>query len=73
MKRFWVFRYDEYYPSGGMMDLLTVADTLDEARAAAFSPPRENGFSDLESMHAHIFDAEREAVVWRSFDDPDWP
>jgi hypothetical protein len=33
MKRFWVFVYDVYYPSGGLNDFSKDFDTLEEAEA----------------------------------------
>lgn len=32
MKRFGVFTYDQYYPSGGWNDFRAAYDTLDEAK-----------------------------------------
>ena len=64
MKRFWVFRCDEYYPSGGMHDLLGTADTLEEAKAMAAAVPDRDMTRDL---HAHIFDTESEKVVWEDW------
>ena len=31
-KRYYVFAYDRYYPSGGMEDIYARTDTLEEAR-----------------------------------------
>lgn len=32
MKRYLIFRFDDYYPCGGMHDLVGQYDTLDEVR-----------------------------------------
>jgi hypothetical protein len=42
-KRYWLFAYNDYYPSGGLDDLESTHDTLREAiaRAKEPSPPRE--------------------------------
>lgn len=35
MKRYLVFKYDQYYPSGGLNDVYAEADTLEEAYSLA--------------------------------------
>jgi hypothetical protein len=61
MKRFLVFAYDAYYPSGGWSDFQSAHDTLDEAKAAkkALNEPRRKWYYvdivDLENM-AQVFD-----------------
>lgn len=32
MKRYMIFAYDHYYPSGGMSDFQTSVDTIEEVR-----------------------------------------
>ena len=31
LKTYWLFGYNEYYPSGGLMDVIETFDTLDDA------------------------------------------
>ena len=50
MKRYWVFRYEHYYPSGGMNDFVGSFDTFEEAS------------KETKSDNAHILDQEKQLI-----------
>lgn len=53
-KRYWLFDYARYYPSGGMFDLEFTTDSLDEALAKC-----SNDYYD----HNHILDTHTGEIV----------
>jgi len=55
MKRFLLFAYDDYYPSGGWSDYEGSFDTAEEAMAHKTRYDTDN---------AEVVDAETERVVW---------
>ncbi len=55
MKRFVVFKFDQYYPSGGWNDFTGSFDTVEEARASIV----ERSHFD----HAQILDSQEFKVV----------
>ena len=45
-KRYWLFAYPEYYPSGGLNDIDSTHDTIKEATERANTPPLDE-YSDV--------------------------
>ncbi len=79
MKRYLVFFGELHYPEGGMSDLLSSADTLEESQKIADTQIREYR-PYVEHIHgtkeeyerdlwcgrwAHVFDIETGHVVWK--------
>lgn len=62
MKRYLIFRWSRYYPSGGANDFVTSYETMDEAK----KHPRDN--DDLTYGSYQIWDIENPNVVWESED-----
>lgn len=59
MKRFLLFAYVQYYPSGGAHDLAGDFDTLEEARASQAASPVDGVPDDF----AHVLDTETGEVT----------
>lgn len=57
MKRYLVFRGDDYYPSGGFKDFKASYDTLEEAVESAKSSSGD---------WAHVVDVQHGEMVWGS-------
>jgi hypothetical protein len=53
MKRFMVFSFPEYYPSGGLSDVIGDYDTIEEAKEAI-----EKGDIFISSDFCYVFDRE---------------
>ena len=63
MKRFLIFAYDGYYPSGGASDLQATADTMEEADAIAedlttISKNNRHAFDDADIIDTEADDSE---------------
>jgi hypothetical protein len=61
MKRYLIFRGEQYYPSPGMQDFLTDADTINEAIDLLRAERDEDDFD-----WAHIYDTEQREIVWQT-------
>lgn len=57
MKRFLLFRVEQFYPAGGWDDFLNSFDSLEAAI---------NGWARAGSVSAHVVDTQSERIVWRS-------
>jgi hypothetical protein len=44
MKRFWLFIFEQYYPSGGMLDFYDSYDSFEEAKAKGESRSGEYSY-----------------------------
>ena len=76
MKRYWLFFGNNYYPDGGMEDLLSSHDTLTDAIKAFDDKLSEdyneeclqtkNEYLEMQKeLHwAHVFDSKNQKVVW---------
>jgi len=61
-KRYIVFAYSQYYPGGGLSDIVNNSDTLEEAFDAARQAQRTDDYVE-------IFDCfERSSVDWEMVD-----
>jgi hypothetical protein len=56
MKRYLVFFGNDYYPSGGMMDLVASCDTIDDCLIALQKSLQEKLLSDWADCWGHVFD-----------------
>ena len=65
MKRYWLFGGDDYYPQGGMYDLVSRHDTVRDAMAAGRDTP--DGERPLDWWH--VWDAEEGVRVVQDSDD----
>lgn len=50
-KRYWVFGFSEYYPSGGMQDFVGSFDTVEEAREYVKDPKTYAELMGLTDRH----------------------
>ncbi len=68
MKRWLLFAFDDYYPSGGIDDLLSAHDTLEEAESAAVHVARSDFGHDQGFDNREIVDMRTLRVVraWRA-------
>lgn len=78
MKRYLVFKFDQYYPAGGMDDLIGQADTLNDAKNIVKAEVERTAYIDegetWESdsvwngmlFYAHIYDIHEDRKVWQS-------
>ena len=69
MKRYWVFTWSNYYPSGGLNDLHLCTDDLDEAQKELARKTKSDvctvDFNTGEDTHdyGHIFDMQEMKVL----------
>jgi hypothetical protein len=63
MKRFLLFRGEQYYPRGGWHDFVDSFNTLEEARRATFNV--ESWGWDFDTDWAMVVDSEFCTIVWR--------
>ena len=61
MKRFLLFAFSDYYPSGGLSDVDSSHDTLKEALEEA---------NQLSWEFMNVFDCDTRTVVWSKGDPP---
>jgi hypothetical protein len=61
MKRFLLFDFPEYYPSGGLSDVVAEFDTEEEAQSYIKDRLKKYGFSD----YAYLFDCDKKDKTWR--------
>lgn len=54
MKRYWLFQYDNYYPSGGFNDFIGSYGTIEECKSAIQENWRVLG---------HIFDSQEQKII----------
>lgn len=77
MKKYWLFYGYNYYPCGGMDDLVFAADTLEECKARynqeftkgfdkSIRSEKEYKESKRKLTWAHIYDAEQMKIVWKA-------
>lgn len=57
-KKFILFQYESYYPSGGLSDIADSFDTIEEAKAAVAKKPRD--FNE-------IVDRDTWEMVWQQY------
>lgn len=55
MKRFLLFSYAAYYPSGGWSDLYDSYDTLEEARAAFVAAASNNDHQIVDTETGEVY------------------
>lgn len=72
-KNFMAFLGKNYYPSGGMNDHVGNFDTLDAAIAHTTEEAKKKAFSKnpeklWDDQWAHIFDIEKQEVVWEHYE-----
>ena len=61
-KRFWLFRFDDYYPGGGMHDFVGKYDSLEEIKNLSIV---KNHIPDRGSENIQIWDSEKWEEVER--------
>ncbi len=64
MKRYLVFYYSNYYPSGGMKDLVGQFGNLDEATEFINIKLENRNYS----MIGHIYDSQTDSIVFNIFE-----
>jgi hypothetical protein len=64
MKKYLVFAFWTYYPSGGMEDFIGDTDTLEEAKEMFKSEQAGKAY-----MEGHIYDTVAREIVWNHYDD----
>lgn len=69
-KRFWVFTFARYYPSGGLNDLSCTQDTLEEA-IAFIDQYEPQGFAPMPTC-GHVLDIHSGDVVATWDNDTGW-
>lgn len=79
MKRYLVFFYPKYYPSGGMEDFIDSFDNFDDAvaeiykQADAYKYDNETTYSDVfEYNQAHIYDLTTEKTLYWTSNHEQW-
>lgn len=61
MKRFLLFEFPEFYPSGGLSDVTAEFDSKEEAME--YVKKRNAGYAFSDS--AYIFDCDTRETIWR--------
>lgn len=70
IKRYWLFAYRDYYPSGGMNDLDSMHDTIEEAKKMASYRERHSAdwYDILDATTATIVSEgeykKKDHIVW---------
>lgn len=59
MKRYFLFGFDNLYPSGGMGDFIEDFDSVENAIERIKKQINENSFPEYESDHYEVFDTKK--------------
>ncbi len=66
VKRFWTFRYDSYYPQGGMYDCENSFDTLEEAIESLKNIDIILAHNEVWDMEKFFANPKKPALVWKN-------
>ena len=62
MKRFLLFSFPEYYPSGGFEDFVECFDTIEEAKCY-YASDKVDYYKEI----CHIYDLELKKIVYKNY------
>lgn len=62
MKRFLLFTFDEYYPSGGWADFVDSFETIEEARTRATTRQRDE-YQIVDGAHGTVIESSPGSTV----------
>lgn len=68
MRRYLAFAFGDFYPSGGMQDLVGSYDNLDDAKER-LNNVEWGGFHD-DHGNGHVFDTQTQKIVFAYINDP---